>query len=122
MIRPEFAYDRARLLDALARLGGDDEETVLAAARAATAILASARLAWDDLLPPAVEPAAADDGEAPPPLDDSGRIAALLALPDLSADSRETLEEMARDMAAGTVRDADRTWLHALHGRLLPVG
>ena len=54
-------------------------------------------------------------------LDDEA-IAALLARPDLSADSRETLEEMARDIAAGRVREADRTWLHALHARLTPGG
>ncbi|WP_374446585.1 hypothetical protein [Stella sp.] len=118
MTRPEFPYDRARLLDALARLGSDDEETVLAAARAADAILATARLGWDDLLAPAAPPAA-PDAAAPAPVDDAGRIAALLALPDLSADSRETLEEMARELAAGTVRDADRTWLQALHARLV---
>ena len=109
MIRPEFAYDRARLLDTLARLGSDDEETVLAAAR----------LGWDDLLPPAAAAVEAADTVAAGPLDDAGRIAALLALPDLSADARETLEEMSRDMAEGTIPDADRTWLRALYARLV---
>lgn len=119
MTSPEFAYDRARLLDALARLGSDDEETVLAAARAAGAILATARLGWDDLLPPAAAAVEAADTVAAGPLDDPARIAALLALPDLSADARETLEEMSRDMAGGTIPDADRTWLRALYARLV---
>lgn len=114
-----LAYDRTRLLDALARLGSADEETVLGAAQAATAILAAARLDWDALLAPALPPLVAEDGLPAEPLDDAGRIAALLALPDLSADSRETLGEMARDMENGAVSDADRTWLHALYARLI---
>lgn len=121
MMEPVFSYDRARLLDALARLGSDDEETVLTAARTAGAILAAARLGWDDLLPPAA--VAEDAGMADAaPVDDAGRIAALLALPDLSADSRETLEEMAREMQGGMIQEADRTWLHALYARLVPSG
>ncbi|BBK41790.1 hypothetical protein STVA_18100 [Allostella vacuolata] len=119
MNAPALAYDRTRLLDALARLASDDEETVLGGARAAAAILAAARLGWDDLLPPALPMGDPDLGPVAAPTDDGGRIAALLALPDLSADSRETLEEMARDLEKGAVSDADRTWLHALYGRLV---
>jgi len=74
MTRPELSYDRARLLDALARLGSDDEETVLAAARAAGAVLATTGLGWDDLLPPAA-PVAVSEAAIAAPADDAGRIA-----------------------------------------------
>ena len=120
MIEPTLAYDRPRLLDALRRIGSDDEESVLEAARTAAAIVATARVNWDDLLAPALPmPDAVAQAE---PADDSARIATLLARSDLSTEARESLEEMTRDLAAGTVRDEDRTYLHALYQRLVTVG
>lgn len=110
------AFDRARLLEALRRIASDDEEIVLAAARDAAAVLAAARLTWDDLLVPALP--VPDAEAAAEPADDGARIAVLLARPDLSTEARESLEEIARDLAGGTMRDEDRTYLHALHTRL----
>lgn len=121
MTEPSLAYDRPRLLDALRRTAGSDEEAVLEAARQASAIISAASLTWDDLLVPAV--AMPEAGPTPvstlAPADDGARIAALLALPQLSAEARESLEEMARDLAAGTVREEDRTYLNGLFGRLI---
>ncbi len=120
MMESALAYDRPRLLDALRRIGGDDEESVLDAARAAAAIIATARVDWDDLLAPALPvPDAAPEAE---PADDGARIATLLARSDISTEARESLEEMARDRAAGTMRDEDRTYLHALYQRLVTAG
>ena len=121
MTEPSLAYDRPRLLDALRRTAGSDEEAVLEAARQASAIISAARLTWDDLLVPAL--AMPEAGLTPvstlAPADDGARIAALLALPQLSAEARESLEELARDLAAGTVREEDRVYLNGLFGRLI---
>ena len=79
-------------------------------------MLAAARLTWDVLLVRALHvpdaEAAAERG------DDGALISVLLARPDLSTEARESLEEIARDLAGGTMRDEDRTYLHALHTRL----
>ncbi|MGE0717030.1 MAG: hypothetical protein AB7P02_16430 [Alphaproteobacteria bacterium] len=117
MVQPP--YDRIRLLAALRSLGSSDDETVLQAARAAAEI-ASAAGGWETLL---VEAASVPpDPIAAAPADDAGRIAALLALPTLSPDARESLMEIAADRSAGTLREEDRTWLRALHERLIPRG
>ncbi|MCC7273124.1 MAG: hypothetical protein IT561_10680 [Alphaproteobacteria bacterium] len=112
------AYDRARLVDTLARLAAEDEETVLEAARSAVAILADAGVGWETLLRGSSWTAAAPAGAAPA-VDDAARIAALLTLPDLSSDARESLAEIAADLARAGARAEDRAYLVGLYERLI---
>ena len=124
--------DRDSFIALLDRLGTPDDAVALATAREVDARIRREGLNWDTLL---VRPVAANDDDDAPghihagvedaaaaPTGDTAADAAaidrLLAGKDLSADTREMLQDLKDDIAAGKFADADRRYIRSLEIRL----
>lgn len=126
--------DRDGFIALLDRLGSADDAVALAAARDVDQWLKRDNLTWDAILarPDPAEDAADDDApghadagggqaEAAPLGDTAGDLAAierLLATKELSADTREMLEDLKEDIKAGAFAEADRRYIRSLEARL----
>lgn len=113
--------DRDALLSHLRRLGSDDDDAVLEAARAAAALVAGSGADWNAVVSTAMV--------APPrpvagaePADEDAMIVALLSRQGISDDTRESLKEMAGDLAQGRLSDEDRNYVRGLYARLKSAG
>jgi hypothetical protein len=116
--------DRTALIELLNRLGSDDDATVLDAGRGLHRMAAESGLSWGDLLrqdrvedepevddSPAVKMASPDDAE-------TARLIERLLRTGISADLREDLTEMKRQLGEGSLETDDRRYLRALAQRL----
>jgi hypothetical protein len=128
--------DRAELLSLLERLGDPDDAAVLAAARELDGRLRATGTSWEELLGnprlSGAEPADggvigsfSDDDLDEPAIraagglgDDEALIARLLSEHDLSAQTREDLEDMRAAMSEGEFTERDSRYLRDLLARL----
>ncbi len=123
------SVDRDHLIELLERLGDADDGSVLGAAREAHAAVAGAGRSWAEVIAVAEvagEAGGDQDAEEEEALPVAGRdagealeiIARLLARSDLSQETREELLGYKRDIEAGELDDAERSYLRALDRRL----
>lgn len=110
--------DRTSFIELLDRLGNADDAVVLAAARTLDARVRDSGLGWDKLLAP--PPASADASTLAPPAadEDIGSLMDRLLAQDLSAATREELEDFKRDLAGGELAEIDRKYIRDLANRL----
>jgi plasmid stabilization system protein ParE len=114
--------DRDELIDLLERLGSPEEAQALEAARLLDRRVREAGTSWAELLAPTGDAAAAPpDAEAKAeaePASDLALIDHLLSAYELTPQTRQDLEDMKADIAAGEFTDRDARYLRDLRARL----